>query len=86
MNWYKFKIELVAVAADTVLLTLSALVLLTFSVDPSEMSTAHPLWMRPAVEHREVVFLGFSTAIGLLWLCRWQALKICRGRKAYGTH
>lgn len=85
MNWYRFKIELLAVATGTALLTLSALVLMTFTTDHSGVNVAHPLWMRPALEYREVVFMCFSTAIALLWLCRWQAFKIYRGRKAYGT-
>lgn len=84
MNWYKFKIELLAVITGTVLLTMSALVLMTFSVDMDGMTLSHPLWMRSAAGHREVVFLGFSTAIALLWLCRWQTFRIYRSRQAYG--
>lgn len=84
MNWYKFKIELCAVAAGTALLTLSVLMLMAFSVDLSNVSMSQPLWMRPAAENRDVVFLGFSTAIGFLWLAHWRIFRICRNRKAYG--
>lgn len=84
MNWYKFKIELSAVITGTALLTLSALVLMAFSVNLTEVTMYHPLWMRPAALNREVVFLCFSAAIGFLWLCRWQTFRIYRNRRAYG--
>lgn len=84
MNWYKFKIELLSVVTGTALLTLSTVVLLSFSVDNSGMTSSHPLWMRPAINNPDVVAFGFGVALGLLWLCRWKIFRVLRDCKAYG--
>ena len=84
MNWYKFKIEIFSVVTGTALLTLSAVVLLSFSVDRSGVTRSHPIWMRAAVENPDVVAFGFGIALGLLWLCKWKIFRVLRNCDAYG--
>ena len=84
MNWYRFKVELSAVGSGTVLLTLTALTIMTASMDMTGAFLEFPRWMRPVASNMELVVAAFGVSIGLLWLCHWQIFRHYRGRKAYG--
>lgn len=84
MNWYRFKVELLAWAWKTTALVMTALVLIksvkppgsVFIMWPQELSFfAHYGWALPA--------LG-SALVVLFWVCYLRAFAIFRADSRYG--
>jgi hypothetical protein len=83
MNGYKFRIELSAWFAKTVLAVFSAFVLLQLLMYGDSVR-AYPTGMRWVAEHESVIIAGFIAATGFVWFCYWKAFRILRADKRYG--
>lgn len=83
MNWYRFKVELVAWIVKTGIAVLTVLSLGSALFRPADSVRYYPLSMRWLAANEWIMSLGFAVAMGLLWLCYWKAIRVYRGRRAY---
>lgn len=85
MNWYRFKIELLAWVWKTGVCVLTVLVYLkTVSFYGSGL-TEWPSALEWFAYHPWSYPVALWTMVAVLWLCYWKAFKIMRGRRRYGT-
>lgn len=84
MNWYKFKVELLAWAATTILATLTAVILLSVLFWPVGAMHMYPVYLGIMAHHGNAgMYLFFGASLLTMWLCRWKALRILRKDPQY---
>lgn len=83
MNWYRFRIELSAWAAKTMLCVFTVVVAGSVLFAPTGGKREYPLSMRPVAEHEAVIPAVLILGLAALWLCYWRVFSTYRGRRAY---
>jgi len=84
MNGYKFRIELSAWFAKTILAVLSTVVFLQLFADSSS-TRSYPVSLHLIAEHEWLVVCTVLAATGFVWFCYWKAFRILRADKRYGA-
>lgn len=84
MNWYRFKIELLAWISTTALCVLSAMTALTLMHPPPKHSwREYPLSLRFVAENEHLFPYIALGLLASLWVLRWKVLRIVRGFDRY---
>lgn len=83
MNVYKFKIELSAWFAKTVLSVVSAI---AFGEVIASGATGHvyPIRLRWLADNEILIVTAFVMAVGFMWFCYWKGFRILRADNRYG--
>jgi len=82
MNAYKFKIELSAWFAKTVLSVASAMAFGEVFA-PGTTGHVYPTHLRWLAEHEILIVAAFIAAVGFMWFCYWKGFRILRTDKRY---
>lgn len=84
MNWFRFKVELVALAVKAPLAVATTVVMGRMLFAP-EGSRDYAVYLRPVAEREDWLFpLVFTIGFGTLWLCYWRVVNVYRGYRRYG--
>jgi protein-S-isoprenylcysteine O-methyltransferase Ste14 len=84
VNVYRFKIELSAWFAKTVLAVLSTVVFLQLFADSSS-TRSYPVSLRLVAEHEWLIVSTVLAVTGFVWFCYWKVFRILRTDKRYGA-
>ena len=83
MNWFRFKVELVALAVKVPLAVATTVVMGRMLFQP-EGARDYAVYLRPVAEREDWLFpLVFTVGFAILWLCYWRVVSIYRGYRRY---
>jgi hypothetical protein len=83
VNWFRFKVELVALVVKVLLATATTVVMGRMFFAPEGIRD-YAVYLRPVAERQDWIFpLVFTTGFAILWVCYWRVIRVYRGYRRY---